>query len=68
MRGWRYIPNFPLYKISRRGEVVNTLDGRILQTSKNNKGEHYHLESESGRVVAMKPEVLISWAYNKETE
>jgi hypothetical protein len=65
--GWRVIPNFPLYEINSRGMVKQLRDGRILVTSQNNRGEHYHLESQSGKVVAMKKTQLMSWAFPKET-
>jgi hypothetical protein len=63
---WRVIPNFPLYEINQRGTVKQVRDGRLLTTSYNNKGEHYHLESQSGRVVAMKKAELMNWAFPKE--
>jgi len=66
MRGWRDIPNFPLYEINHNGVVRQLRDGRILVTSQNNHGEHYHLESKSGRVVAMKKAELMNWAFPKE--
>jgi hypothetical protein len=66
MRNWRPVPNFPLYEIDRNGMVKQVLDGRTLQTSQNNYGEHYHLESPSGRVVAMKKVELMQWAFPKE--
>lgn len=63
---WRTIPNFPLYEIHYSGKIRQLLDGRLLTTSQNNRGEHYHLESKSGRVVAMKKAELIQWAFPKE--
>lgn len=63
---WRVVPNYPLYEINRRGTVKQVLDGKILTTSQNNKGEHYHLESQSGRVVAVKKADLITWEFPKE--
>lgn len=63
---WRVIQNYPLYEINRKGEVKQVLDGRKLTTSKNNHGEHYHLESKSGRVVAVKKADLITWEFPKE--
>jgi hypothetical protein len=64
--GWRVVPNYPLYEINTRGTVKQVLDGRLLKTSQNNRGEHYHLESKSGRVVAVKKTELIAWAFPKE--
>jgi hypothetical protein len=64
--GWRVIPNFPLYEIHPTGRVKQILDGRLLKTSQNNQGEHYHLEGQSGRVVAIKKSMLISWAFPKD--
>jgi hypothetical protein len=66
MSAWRSIPNYPLYEINRRGTVKQLRDGRLLSTSQNNKGEHYHLESQSGRVVAVKKAELMQWAFPKE--
>lgn len=63
---WRVVPNYPLYEINHKGLVKQLLDGRALMTSQNNHGEHYHLESPSGRVVALKKTELISWAFPKE--
>lgn len=64
--GWRVIPNFPLYEIHPTGRVKQILDGRVLKLSQNNRGYFYHLESPSGRVIAMEKSVLINWAYPKE--
>ena len=66
MSGWRVIAEYPLYEINQRGMVKQVLDGRALTTSRNNHGEHYHLESKSGRVVAIKKAELINWAFPKE--
>lgn len=66
MSSWRPVPNFPLYEINNRGLVKQQMDGRILKTSYNNRGEHYHLESPSGHVVAMKKAELMNWAFPKE--
>lgn len=66
MKNWRDVPNFPLYEIDRRGIVRQLRDGRVLVTSQNNRGEHYHLESPSGRVVAIKKAELMQWAFPKE--
>jgi hypothetical protein len=68
MSAWRTVPNFQLYEINRSGTVKQVLDGRMLMTSKNNHGEHYHLEGKSGRVTAIKKSELIDWAFPKETE
>lgn len=66
MKGWRPVPNYPLYEINHNGTIKQLRDGRLLKTSRNNHGEHYHLESQSGRVVAVKKSMLISWAFPKE--
>jgi hypothetical protein len=66
MSSWYIIEEYPLYEINRRGVVKQVLDGRTLTTSKNNHGEHYHLESKSGRVIAVKKAELINWAFPKE--
>lgn len=66
MSAWRGVPNFPLYEINKGGTVKQVLDGRTLMTSQNNHGEHYHLESPNGRVIAMKKAELINWAFPKE--
>lgn len=66
MSAWRVIKDYPLYEINRRGEIKQVLDGRKLMTSQNNKGEHYHLESKSGSVVAVKKADLITWEFPKE--
>lgn len=66
MSAWRTIQEYPLYEINRRGTVKQVLDGRRLTTSYNNKGEHYHLESPTGRVVAVKKADLITWEFPKE--
>jgi hypothetical protein len=66
MSSWRSVPNYPLYEINRHGTIKHMLDGRLLKTSQNNRGEHYHLESKSGRVVAVKKSELINWAFSKD--
>jgi hypothetical protein len=64
---WREVPNFPFYEINREGMVREMLaGGRLLVTSYNNRGEHYHLESPSGRVIAMKKTQLVAWAFPKK--
>lgn len=67
MSTWKTVPNFPLYEINVRGTVKQLLDGRILKTSQNNHGEHYHLESPSGRIVAVKKTDIKQWAFPKES-
>lgn len=64
---WRPVPNYPLYEVNNRGTVKQLLDGRLLKTSQNNRGEHYHLESKSGLVVAVKKSELMSWAFPKDS-
>lgn len=68
MKPWRVIPNFPLYEINGHGRVKQLRDGRELVTSNNGNGDRYHLESKSGRVIAMKKTELMEWAYPEEIE
>lgn len=63
---WRTISIYPLYEINPRGEVKEIRTGRKLKSSKNNHGEHYHLESPNGRIVAVKKADLIKWEFPKE--
>ncbi|QGZ17285.1 hypothetical protein SEA_GIANTSBANE_81 [Arthrobacter phage Giantsbane] len=63
---WRVIQNYPLYEVNRKGDVKEVLTGRKLVTSRNKYGEHYHLESPSGRIVAVKKADLITWEFPKE--
>ncbi|UGL63308.1 HNH endonuclease [Arthrobacter phage Tokki] len=66
MSAWRVIQNYPLYEVNRKGEVKEVLTGRKLISSRNRHGEHYHLESPSGRIVAVKKADLITWEFPKE--
>jgi hypothetical protein len=64
---WRIANDFPLYEINKLGAIREITSGRMLESSRNNRGRFYHLKK-GNRVIAIQRTALLNLTFPKRSE